>query len=171
MNGAESLSDLCYIIAFGGNLGEKERIAQDVLVMMNVFGRVGRQSRQELTRPLLSDYYDTSDHGEYLNFVFEFRTELKPRALYQKVKAIEDHFGRDRSRRWLPRAVDLDLLLYARADANAVHFDPDATLFYSESDGDLRIPHPALSERAFLMTMIETDLGLSVAQLIQKGID
>lgn len=171
MTGAVGLSGLSYIIAFGGNLGDREQIAQNVLLMMSGFGRVGQQSRKHLTRPLPSDIYDTSDHGEYLNFVFEFHTELEPRALYQKVRAIEDHFGRDRSRRWLPRAVDLDLLLCARNDAKTMRFDPVAMQFFSEPDGDLRIPHPALIERAFLMTMIETDLGLSVAQLIHKGVD
>ena len=155
-----------YIISFGGNLGERERVACEVLQLLNTFGSVGRQSQWHYTQPLSSETYDVSDHVEYLNFVFEFATSLSPSELYKKIRSIEDQFGRDRSRRWLPRAVDLDLLLCAHSHAGMDTFQLENAFPYEEPDGDLQIPHAELRKRQFLLNMIKTDLELDLAGLL-----
>lgn len=155
-----------YIISFGGNLGEREKVANEVLQLMNIFGSVGRQSQWHYTQPLPSRDYDVSDHSEYLNFVFEFATLLAPNELYQKVRTIEDQFGRDRSRRWLPRAVDLDLLLCAHSPAGLDTFQTECAFQYNDPNGDLRIPHAELGKRLFLLDMLKTELELNLTGLL-----
>jgi len=143
------LNSYIYIISFGGNLGEREKTARETLQILSGFGSVGRQSRWQYTQPLPSQQFDISEHGEYLNFVIEFSTPLAPNELYAKVRAIEDHFGRDRSRRWLPRAADLDLLLCARANKGTDVFEPKSAFAYRDPCSDLHIPHAELGKRAF----------------------
>jgi 2-amino-4-hydroxy-6-hydroxymethyldihydropteridine diphosphokinase len=78
----------------------------------------------------------TSDQPDYLNAVVALTTELGPEALLDHLQSIEQHQGRLRTRRWGPRTVDLDILLYG----DRVQATPRLT-----------IPHPRLHERAFVL--------------------
>lgn len=75
--------------------------------------------------------------GEYLNAVLALDTRLQPRALLERLLAIEVREGRRRDgTRNAPRTLDLDLLLYE----DRIVDEPD-----------LRVPHPRLHERAFAL--------------------
>lgn len=163
------MNKFSYIISFGGNVGERELIARKALDLLSGVGSIGRQSRKYYTKPLSSDVYHTTDHEDYLNFVFEFHTTLAPSELYLSIRAIEDYFGRDRSRRWLPRPVDLDLLLCARNEDGAENFEPRMAFVFYDRESDLRIPHAELGKRDFLLKMISSDLHIDVAGLIHTG--
>ena len=89
----------------------------------------------------LSPVYETDPvgpppQGPYLNAAVEIETALEPRALLDGLLAIERAAGRARSVRDAARTLDLDLLLYA----DRVIDEPD-----------LRVPHPRLAERAFVL--------------------
>lgn len=78
------------------------------------------------------------DQPDYVNAAARLETESEPLELLDALQRIERDLGRDRSRerRWGPRLLDLDLLLYA-----------DRTLDHPR----LSIPHPGLTERAFVV--------------------
>ncbi|MCD9030979.1 2-amino-4-hydroxy-6-hydroxymethyldihydropteridine diphosphokinase [Luteimonas sp. Y-2-2-4F] len=84
--------------------------------------------------------WGVQDQPDFVNAAARVRTALSPPALLQALLEIEAARGRVRAAdgrdRWGPRALDLDLLLYARL-----------TL---ELPG-LRLPHPHLHERAFAL--------------------
>ena len=79
--------------------------------------------------------YDT-DQGAYLNMAVTGRTALEPRPLLDALKALEKRIGRVRSRRYGPRAIDLDIVFHG----DRVVREPG-----------LEIPHPRLAERAFVL--------------------
>ena len=89
-----------------------------------------------------SSFYRTRPWGDeqqddFINAVVEIETGLEPVPLLQELQAIENSMGRQRSgRRWGPRLIDLDLLLYG-----------DRQLHTAE----LEIPHPRMYERAFVL--------------------
>jgi 2-amino-4-hydroxy-6-hydroxymethyldihydropteridine diphosphokinase len=72
----------------------------------------------------------------YLNGALRLRTELAPVMLLRALLAIEHGLGRERSVPNAPRTIDLDLVLYE-----------DVVLEAPE----LRLPHPRLHERAFVL--------------------
>lgn len=76
--------------------------------------------------------------GRYLNGAVELETTLTPRALLERLLAIERAAGRDRTEgvRNGPRTLDLDLLL---------HGDQRV------AEPDLLVPHPRLEERVFVL--------------------
>lgn len=77
-----------------------------------------------------------ADQPEFYNVVARAATALPPRAVLAAALAVEAAYGRQRTRRWGPRTLDIDLLFYddlACADAN------------------LTLPHPRLWERAFVL--------------------
>jgi 2-amino-4-hydroxy-6-hydroxymethyldihydropteridine diphosphokinase len=72
----------------------------------------------------------------YLNAACRIATGLAPDALLRHLKRMEHLIGRRDSQRWAPRPIDLDIALY-----------DDQVL----DDGDLAVPHPRLTERAFVL--------------------
>lgn len=76
------------------------------------------------------------DQPDYVNAVAALDTELAPEALLDALQAIEAAQGRVRLRRWGPRTLDLDLLLYG-----------DDIL----ATPRLTVPHPGLAERNFVL--------------------
>lgn len=74
---------------------------------------------------------------DYVNAVAAVETRLAPRELLTALQAIEARHGRVRGAvRWAPRTLDLDLLLYG-----------DRII----ESADLRVPHPRMGERAFVL--------------------
>ena len=73
----------------------------------------------------------------FLNLVAHCRTDAAPTDVLDGLKAIERELGRVDRGRWAPRPIDLDLLLYGRE-----------TL----ATDRLRVPHPGIAERAFVLT-------------------
>jgi 2-amino-4-hydroxy-6-hydroxymethyldihydropteridine diphosphokinase len=76
------------------------------------------------------------DQPEYINAVASLETSLQAEALLDALQAIEQAQGRVRDKRWGPRTLDLDILLYG-----------DERI----STDRLKIPHPGLSEREFVL--------------------
>jgi len=76
------------------------------------------------------------DQGAYLNMAAEVETTLDPFQLLERCLATEAADGRDRSVRWGPRTIDVDLLLYGDVRIES----PELTL-----------PHPRMWERRFVL--------------------
>jgi len=73
---------------------------------------------------------------DFANAVALVESDLEPPQMLRRVKLLERRFGRRMGKRWGPRVLDLDLLLYG-----------DATI----DEPGLRIPHPHLHERVFAL--------------------
>ncbi|RMG32607.1 MAG: 2-amino-4-hydroxy-6-hydroxymethyldihydropteridine diphosphokinase [Gammaproteobacteria bacterium] len=77
-----------------------------------------------------------ADQPDYLNAVAMIQTALAPLALLDALQAIEQRQGRVRERRWGPRTIDLDLLLYGDRQIDLPR---------------LQVPHPGIGQRAFVL--------------------
>ncbi len=97
-----------------------------------------------------TDPVGVEDQPRFLNGVAVVATTASARELLGFLLEIERELGRDRSaeQRWGPRAIDLDLLLYGEAVID---------------EPGLRVPHPRLHERRFVLEpLAELDSGLVV---------
>lgn len=74
--------------------------------------------------------------ADYVNAVVEVVTHLSSQTLLEQLQAIEQRAGRERSYRYAPRTLDLDVLLYGSQKIKT------ATLL---------VPHPRMMERAFVL--------------------
>lgn len=143
-------------IALGSNLGNSLQTLESAVAALAQTPRIALQAR--------SQWYQTKAVGppqpDYLNGCVLLTTTLSPHALLQVLLDIEKQFGRVRRERWGPRTLDLDLLLYA----DRVLHTPD-----------LQIPHPRMTERAFVLVplaeiapdWIEPVSGKAIADLVQ----
>jgi 2-amino-4-hydroxy-6-hydroxymethyldihydropteridine diphosphokinase len=119
--------------------------------------RLARRSRLYRTPP-----WGELEQPEFVNAVAELATELPASELLRQLQAIENDTGRQRARKWGPRVLDLDLLLYGDLR------DGDASV----DDGVLRLPHPHLHERAFvLVPLAELAPDLLVPGLAARVVD
>lgn len=122
-------------IGLGSNQGDSRRLLEQALRALKGLARtsVNRCSAYYRTAPL-----GDPDQPEFLNAVAELDTTLAPLELLCGMQRIEDRLGRtrDRERRWGPRTIDLDLLLFG----NMVIRHPD-----------LVVPHPRMGNRAFVL--------------------
>ncbi|TQL01712.1 2-amino-4-hydroxy-6-hydroxymethyldihydropteridine diphosphokinase [Cellulomonas sp. SLBN-39] len=76
------------------------------------------------------------EQPDYLNAVLLARTSLGPRDLLRAVHAVEQRHGRERTERWGPRTLDVDIVVYGSTTAVT---------------DDLELPHPRAHERAFVL--------------------
>ena len=80
-----------------------------------------------------------TDEPDYLNAVAESETLLNATELLANLHDVEKKFGRVRSVKNASRTVDLDLLVYHN---QVIEID---------GESGLRVPHPRLAERAFVL--------------------
>lgn len=120
-------------VGVGSNLGERESLIRQALDSMATL--------PQTTVVRASSLYDTEPVGEvmqpdFLNAVVLLETDLAPRQLLWNLMLIEKRLGRVRTQKWGPRTIDLDLLLYG-----------DELI----DEADLRVPHPEMTRRAFVL--------------------
>ena len=98
-----------------------------------------RQSRVIETEP-----WGVADQPRFLNQVIEVRWSGTPRQLLRASKEVEREGGRTPTRRWGPRVIDVDILLFG-----------DERI----SERGLVIPHPGIGERSFVRESL-SELGV-----------
>ena len=121
-------------LSLGSNLGEKQGNCERALIELERRGiaRVLERSSFYRTEPV-----DFRDQDWFVNAVARVVTGLEPEQLLSALKHLERELGtREKSVRFGPRLIDLDILLY------------DEGVF--QVDG-LCIPHERMHQRAFVL--------------------
>lgn len=121
-------------LALGSNLGDKAGFIAAAVARLDATPGLAVVARSGLYRTL--PWGDT-DQDWFLNAALCVRTTLAPHALLDACLAVEAALGRVRTRRWGPRAIDVDVLAYEGVQL---------------CDARLTLPHPLMPERAFVLT-------------------
>jgi len=128
-------------LGIGSNLGEPVINIKRALDLIN--------SHEQIRVISVSSLYLTEPVGFeaqpwFYNCVAGIETELTPQALLEALQKVENMLGRVRDIRWGPRTIDIDILLYAQ-----IKMDEEF----------LTIPHPRMTERAFVMAPLNEIAG------------
>ena len=126
-------------LGLGSNLGDREaNIRKAIALIGENIGLVIRQSSLIETEP-----WGFESANKFLNGVILVETSLTPRQLLKATQKIERQLGRRKivncklsNRKYTDRPIDIDILLY-----------DDLTV----DEPDLRIPHPLMEQRDFVM--------------------
>ena len=129
-------------VGVGANLGDREATIREAVRLLG--DDVVAVSRLRETEP-----WGYADQPPFLNGAILLETGLEPRALLDRLLAVERELWRSRDGpRYGPRTIDLDLLLYG----DRVVDEPGLT-----------VPHPRLHERAFaLEPLLDLDPELEI---------
>lgn len=123
-------------LSLGTNLGDKRKnIAVAIKNIGELVGDVVRQSALYETEP-----WGFRSDNRFVNAAVCVDTQLSPRRLLEETQRIEREMGRTLKSdggEYHDRIIDIDILLYGD-----LHID----------EPDLKIPHPLMHERDFVMT-------------------
>ncbi len=120
-------------IAFGSNLGDSREIIKKAYAALDLVPGVRTQALSPLyvTKP-----WGYADQPDFINACCRVETSLSPEALLGVCLGIEAAYGRVREIKNGPRVLDMDLLLYEGEERDTP---------------ELRLPHPELRERDFVL--------------------
>ena len=136
-------------LGLGSNIGERELQLEQAVTFLN--------SEEGIKVTQVSPIYETKPVGyteqpDFLNMCIEISTELEALDLLKVCMMVEQQLHRVRNERWGPRTIDIDILLY------------DQSVIQSP---DLEVPHPRMTERAFVMVPLN-DIASNVVEPISK---
>ena len=121
------------VLGLGGNVGDRRAALAAALDALRAHAAI------EIIA--VSPLYETAPWGmtgqsDFLNAAVRIATSLGPADLLAAILSIEVSLGRVRGRKWGPRVIDIDILVFG----NEIIDGPGLT-----------VPHPHLSERAFAL--------------------
>lgn len=99
-------------------------------------GEVGDISIEEVSSVYETEPVGYRNQPDFLNLAVRIDTGLSPESLLTEILHIEKDLGRKRTRRFGPRTIDIDILLFENQE---------------RSDDRLTIPHPRMKQRAFVL--------------------
>ena len=119
------------VIALGSNIGEPKANLDLAIALLKEATDVKQISSYYITKPV--GYQDQPD---FLNAVCIIESELPAMELLNMLQGIEKVMGRERTIKWGPRNIDLDIIQYG------------SLLSIAE---ELTLPHPRAHERKFVL--------------------
>ncbi len=125
-------------LGLGSNLGDRRAHLARALELVATHGVLVVRASPVVESPaMLPDDAPAEWNQPFLNLVAQCRTAASPDELLAALKQIEHALGRVDRGRWAPRPIDLDILLWGHETI---------------ATDTLRVPHPGLTERAFVLT-------------------
>lgn len=138
-------------LLIGGNLGNVRETFQNAIAAIGQ--KTGMVKKQ-------SSLYETAAWGMenqpvFLNQALKVATDLSAKEVLKEVLKIEQELGRTRDEKFGPRIIDIDILFFN----NDVIDEPD-----------LKVPHPLLHKRNFVLFPLSEIAPELVHPVLQKNI-
>lgn len=120
-------------LGLGGNLGNPVASMAQAIRSLDADAACGLV---DVSQVYCTPPWGKTDQADFYNACVKVSTGLAPRDLLALCLDIERQMKRVRSERWGPRTIDIDILTYG-----------DVVL----DSEDLHLPHPRMTERAFVL--------------------
>jgi 2-amino-4-hydroxy-6-hydroxymethyldihydropteridine diphosphokinase len=120
-------------LLLGSNLGNRKEVLEKAVELLSEkVGIIIKQSRDYETAP-----WGVTNQPDFLNLAIEIQTNFKPLEVLEQTQSVENQLGRIRKEKWGARLIDIDILFYG----NEIIDKPN-----------LKVPHPLMQERDFVLT-------------------
>ena len=119
-------------LSLGSNLGNrKNNLNEAIFHLKSKAGLIINTSKVYESEP-----WGLKDQNFFLNQVIKLKPSFSPQDLLKCCKNIEIKMGRSKSIKWGARNIDIDILYFSKLILN---------------EDDLKIPHPLIQERKFVL--------------------
>ncbi|MEW6007870.1 MAG: 2-amino-4-hydroxy-6-hydroxymethyldihydropteridine diphosphokinase [bacterium] len=122
-------------LLLGSNIEDRSKNIENALFFIDKIASIIKTSRIYETEP-----WGYKNQPFFLNRAIKIETDLSPQNLLLKLKEIEKTIGRKRAKKYGPRIIDIDILLYGDLVLNEKH---------------LVIPHKKLANRKFALVCLQ----------------
>lgn len=126
-------------LGLGGNIGDTVSLFEKALYQLNAHSHCQLKALAPL---YLTPPWGNIDQPWFVNSCCSLETQFAPEELLRFCQSIETQLGRKREKKWAARTIDIDLL----ASADGQNYRSCA----------LTLPHPFLTERAFVLAPLAT---------------
>ncbi len=123
-------------LSLGSNQGNRRENLIFALDEINKVALIKRQSSVYETPALLPTGAPSDWNRPFLNLAVEISTDRSAEDFLQIIQTIEKKRDRVKNKRWAPRPLDIDILLWDNVEINSSH---------------LKIPHPEMNRRSFVL--------------------
>jgi 2-amino-4-hydroxy-6-hydroxymethyldihydropteridine diphosphokinase len=145
-------------IGIGSNIGNSHHNCLDAVKRI---GLIPGCDLKRLSNLFLTEPIGVEGQDWYINGVAEIETGILPHDLLKYLLGIESDMGRVRKEKWESRVIDLDILIYGEEVIN---------------DENLKVPHPFMHERRFVMSpiselapdLIHPVIGKTMTELLKE---
>lgn len=120
-------------LGLGTNMGDRETYLSSAVKLLDNYENITVTNKSKIYETKAWGYTDQAD---FLNMCIEIKTSLNEYELLKVCQEVELKLSRERIIRWGPRTIDVDILFFNDVILN---------------NEDLYIPHPRISERAFVL--------------------
>lgn len=120
-------------LGLGTNMGDRIEYLYSACEILNKNESISITKKSKIYETKAWGYTDQAD---FLNMCIEIETDLNIYDLLSVCQEVEKTLNRERIIRWGPRTIDVDILFFNDIIIN---------------DENLSIPHPRISERAFVL--------------------
>ncbi|NKB62268.1 MAG: dihydropteroate synthase [Gammaproteobacteria bacterium] len=125
-------------LGLGSNEGSRKANLEKAIVSLKAAGFEIHEISPVVESPaMLPDDAESCWNKPYLNCVIKGQVDWQPMQALSILKTIEKELGRQPSRRWAPRPIDIDILIWNEL---------------CQRTDQLTIPHPGLASRAFVLS-------------------
>jgi 2-amino-4-hydroxy-6-hydroxymethyldihydropteridine diphosphokinase len=142
----------CYLL-LGGNIGDRAlNLKQAITLIEEKIGANPNKSSIFITAA-----WGNQDQPDFYNQAIMLKTLNSPTELLKNILKIEEQLGRMRTNdKWQERTIDIDILFYN----NEIIDLPE-----------LKIPHPYIQERKFVLTPLNEIAGKFEHPVLKKTIE
>jgi 2-amino-4-hydroxy-6-hydroxymethyldihydropteridine diphosphokinase len=140
-----------YLI-LGGNIGNKlENLKRTRALIRETVGPITKKSDIFVTAP-----WGNTEQPDFYNQAIKVETSLAAFGLLEELLKIEAVNGRIRdNKKWAERTMDIDILFYNNEIISEPH---------------LKIPHPHIQERRFVLAPLDQIAGEYIHPVLKKSI-
>jgi 2-amino-4-hydroxy-6-hydroxymethyldihydropteridine diphosphokinase len=125
----ESLAQI--YLSIGSNMGDRRKYLKYAVERLSA-----RLDSVKVSSLYATEPWGNTEQPEFLNLCLSGKTSSSPEELLELTRSIEKSLGRTHQEKWGPREIDIDILFYDNAIIKTAA---------------LEIPHPYVSERAFVL--------------------
>ena len=120
-------------LGLGTNMGDRLEYLNSACILLSEYENINITKKSKIYETKAWGYTDQAD---FLNMCLEINTSLDEFQLLEVCGQVEQKLDRKRIIRWGPRTIDVDILFFNDIILN---------------NEKLSIPHPRISERAFVL--------------------